>query len=556
MGSASPSKSAEDAVSAARAAHENLGQAKDPLKIRIGIHTGSIKPTGDDYFGPPVNKTSRILNAAHGGQTLISESTKALLPKDVLTKDLGSHVLRDLLEPTRIWQLGIGNFAGIKSVSSVPNNLPFQTTSFIGREDDRLRLAELAKRSRLITLTGTGGTGKSRLSLQFAADNLDQYEDGVWFCELALLFEEHDVLRAVADAVKAPEIDGSLEDRLVVFFAGKQALLILDNCEQVLDAASKIAELLIGACPNLSVVATSRERLGARGETAFRVPSLPCPDPARRPTIDDLDHYGSTALFVDRLRVAAPEYRLQPNEALTVSKICQRLDGIPLAIELAAARGRAMTLETIEKRLDDRFRLLTGGSRNALSRQQTLRALIDWSVQLLNETDALFFISLSVFAGSWDIDAAEAICSAAPGSPDPVEVLDLLTTLVDKSLVVFERERNRYRMLETMRQYALERLQNEPAALIYRDAHADFYLRKDRLESLDERASNNYDVLADFACDYENFRQAVDWKAGKKDGLEQALFALTRASVGFNSLDAPMSCLGSWNRLSSELAKS
>lgn len=523
--------SAENAADAALAAQAALTRLKHPLTVRMALHSGGIQPTGHDYFGPPLNRVARLLSAANGGQILMSDATKALLPNRFPLKDLGTHALRDLMEATRIWQLGPGDFPVVRSLTAVPNNLPLQTTSFIGREEEMEQLTSLLGKSRMITLTGTGGTGKSRLSLQFAAEHMDQFPDGVWFCELAPLPDRDDVLRALATAVGAPEVNGvSMRDRLVMHLAGKKSLVIIDNCEHVLDSASKTAEDIVGACPAVVLMATSREPLGVRGETAFRVPSLPSPDPARKVSLDDLDRFGSTALFLDRLATAAPSYELQAQEASTVAHICTRLDGIPLAIELAAARGRAMSLDQIEKRLNDRFRLLTGGSRNALSRQQTLRALIDWSVQLLDEKERRFLFSLSVFGGGWDMEAAESICPDEENGIEAWEVMDLTTALVDKSLVVFDRPIDRYRLLESIRQYSLEQLERDPIAMRLRDRHALHYLK------LVDEVLVTTAAHGRFLADYENFRMAVEWTAGQEGGRNLAIAALNRAMSGFHSL--------------------
>ncbi|MBS1717368.1 MAG: adenylate/guanylate cyclase domain-containing protein [Armatimonadetes bacterium] len=531
--------SAEDAASAAIAAQENLARSPDPLLVRMALHTASIHPTGDDYFGPPLNRVARILSAANGGQIVMSDATKGLLPSKFAVKSLGAHALKDLLEPANLWQLGSGNFGELRGMASIRNNLPLQTTSFVGRTEEMEQLQGFLEKSRLITLTGTGGTGKSRLALQFAAENMERFPDGVWFCELAPLPEREDVLRAIVAAVGAPDVIGTLQDRLVMYLSGKRSLVILDNCEHVLDAASKVAESLILSCPLITIVATSREPLGARGEVPFRVPSLPSPDPSRRLSLDDLDRFGSTALFVDRLSIAAPSYELQPQEAGTIAHICNRLDGIPLAIELAAARGRAMSLEHIEKRLDDRFRLLTGGSRNALSRQQTLRALIDWSVQLLDEQERRFFVTLSVFGGGWNLDAAEAVCTDEAAGTEEWQVLDLLTALVDKSLVVYERSSDRYRMLESVRQYALERLEQTDMTIALRDRHAEHFLKLAAPLVGKHTTESSVAAHRKFANDYENFRTAVEWVAGQEGGRQTAIQALSAASQGFHSLGRP-----------------
>jgi predicted ATPase len=466
----------EEALAAASRVHAQLALASNPLQVRIGIHTGQISPTGNDYFGPPVNKVARIQSVANGGQTLFSDATRGLMPAKLECKDLGSHSLKDLLEPTRLWQLGHEDFAELKSLSSIPNNLPIQSTSFVGRNEEMSQIGGLLEKSRLVTLTGTGGTGKSRLSIQVAAENLNQFPDGIWFCEFAPIADREDVLPILATCLDLPASPDGLRERLLGHLKSKKSLLILDNCEHVLDSVSQLAEQILGQCPTVTLLVTSREPLGSRGETTFRVPSLALPASNERVPIEMLEEFGSTALFLERLATVAPSYRLETQDSPRIAQICRRLDGIPLAIELAAARPRAMTLDQIEKKLDDRFRLLTGGSRNALSRLQTLRALIDWSFRLLNEWERAFFVSLAVFTGGWDLAAAETICSQGLEDVDEFEVIDLLTALVDKSLVVFDQRTGHYHLLESLRQYGLEQLELVPWALTLRDRHGEVFL--------------------------------------------------------------------------------
>lgn len=504
--------SAEYAANAALQIQQRLAQTESPLKIRMGLHTAAIQPTGDDYFGPPVNRAARIMAAANGGQVLLSDSTAALLPTTFPRKDLGEHLLKDLLEPSRLWQLGDGDFGTLNTLSSVRNNLPFQTTSFVGRVEELLDLRRLIDKSRLLTLTGTGGTGKSRLALQFAAENLESFPAGAWFVELAALPDRENVLREIVSSTKAPQSFGAVFDQVARFFSGERACLILDNCEHVLDVVSNLAERLVSACPHLTILATSREPLGARGEAVYRLPSLPLPEAARVHSLAQLAGYGAPALFIERLSTSAPNYGLTDDDALTIVKICKRLDGIPLALELAAARARAMRLDQIEKRLDDRFRLLTGGSRNALSRQQTLQSLIDWSVQLLTDEEKRLFTSLSVFAGGWDIEAAEEICGSPDLGIESWQVLDLLTALVDKSLVVFDHASGRYKMLESIRQYASEQLGREPWGGLLRDRHANYFLE------YANPGGDFYMVLPPghqekFNREYENIRLALEWNS-------------------------------------------
>lgn len=523
---------ASQAVSTATAAQTELSQADDPLPVRMAIHTAWIHPTGSDYFGPPLNRVARILSATNGGQILISEAAKDQLNQDFDLKDMGLHTLKDLLEPTRLWQFGHANLGEIKSLSGIPNNLPAQTTSFVGRKDELDKLKNLFKKSRLITLVGPGGTGKSRLSLQIAAEQMDQFPDGVWFCELAPLSADEDIIRAIQTSLGISDGGASI-DRLEAFLRRKRCLVILDNCEHVLDQASVVAEALMSRCPTITILTTSREPLGARGETAIRVPTLPIPQATNRVRLEDLDHYGSTALFLDRFSAVAANYSIEESDVKTIIHICKRLDGIPLAIELAAARGRAMNLQMIEKRLDDRFKLLTGGSRNALTRQQTLRALIDWSVDLLGERERAFFVSLAVFSGSWNAVAVEKTCDL-----DEWETIELLTALVDKSLVVFDHHLERYHMLESIRQYAVEELESLPSSHELRARHAEHFLALCMLFD-----DNGYAILPSahhfVQTDYENFRAAVLWTATQPNGLEKAMTSLCRSQYAFYSMGRP-----------------
>lgn len=523
---------ADQALITATKAQTALTKADDPLPVRMAIHSAWIQPTGSDYFGPPLNRVARILSATNGGQVLISDAAKDQLSQEFELKDMGLHTLKDLLEPTRLWQFGRTDLGEIKSLSGIPNNLPAQTTSFVGRKDELDQIKNLFGKSRLVTLLGPGGTGKSRLSLQIAAEQMDQFPDGVWFCELAPLSPGEDILRAIQNSFGIADGGASVE-RLEAFLRRKQCLVILDNCEHVLSQASQVAEALMARCPTITILTTSREPLGARGETAIRVPTLPIPEIVNGVKLEDLDHYGSTALFLDRFSAAAPNYSIEPSEAKTIIRICKRLDGIPLAIELAAARGRAMNLQMIERRLDDRFKLLTGGSRNALTRQQTLRALIDWSVDLLDKKERAFFTSLAVFNGSWNVEAVEKTCEM-----DEWEAIDLLTALVDKSLVVFDHHLERYHMLETIREYAVEELASAPNSGELHARHAEHFLALCMLFD-----DSGYAILASahhlIQTDYENFRAAIQWTANQPNGLERAMASLCRSQYAFYSMGRP-----------------
>jgi class 3 adenylate cyclase len=390
------------------------------LRVRIALHTGEAETRDNDYFGTALNRVSRLLSSGHGGQILLSQATYELvrdsLPLGADTRFLGEHRLRDLERPESIYQLlapGLPtDFPPLRSLSELPNNLPLQVTSFVGREKELTDVEKLIRKNRLVTFTGSGGTGKTRLSMQAAAELLPDFEDGVWLVELAPLTEPDLVPQTVAGALKVREEPGRpLLETLVSHLKDKKLLLILDNCEHLLDAAARLADAIGRQCPNVHLIATSREPLAIQGEQVYRVPSLSTPDPKKKETVEALNQYEAVRLFIDRALLAQTSFAVTNENAPAVAQICHRLDGIPLALELAAARVRAMPVETIASRLDDRFRLLTGGSRTALPRQQTLRATIDWSYGLLDEKEKTLLRRLSVFAGGWTLEAAEKVCA-------------------------------------------------------------------------------------------------------------------------------------------------
>ncbi|HYY87246.1 MAG TPA: hypothetical protein VFA49_00500, partial [Chloroflexota bacterium] len=358
------------------------------------------------------------------------------------------------------------------------HNLPLQLTSFVGRKSELAQVAHLLRASRLLTLTGAGGSGKTRLALQAADALLGGYQQGVWVVELAPLAESGLVPQTAAFAMGVREEPGEpIEATLVRTLARQQRLLVLDNCEHLIAACARLAEALLKACPNLAILVTSREPLHITGETVFQVPPLSTPDPRRLPQVHRLRQYEAIQLFVDRAAAVHPGFELTPGNGEAVAHICDRLDGIPLAIELAAARVQALSVQQINDRLQDRFRLLTSGSRTALPRHQTLRAMVDWSFALLPEPQRALLRRLSVFAGGWTLEAAEAVCSAEPVARQ--DVLNLLGELVAKSLVTAEESSAgavRYRMLETFRQYGLQRLEEAGELTGTYDAHARYFV--------------------------------------------------------------------------------
>src|SRR5271154_7415659 len=459
-----------------------------PIRLRIGVHTGEIQLRDEgNYAGPTINRTARLRDLGHGGQTLLSGVTEALvldrLPDDAWLTDLGSHPLRDLPRPERVTQLChpdlMNDFPPLRvSKAVVSQYLPVQLTSFVGREEELPQLRGLLAENRLVTLTGAGGGGKNRLATQIAAQLAGEFGDGVRYVDLAPITDPGLVPVTMARALGLPDQPGrSTMDTLTRFVADRHMLVVLDNCEHLLDASAALVEALLGAAPRLTLLATSREPIGVAGELSWRVPSLPLADKA-------------IELFSDRARHARHEFAVTDDNVAAVGEICRRLDGLPLAIELAAARVRALSLTEILETLHDRFRLLTGGGRTAVPRQQTLRASVDWSHALLSEPERMLFRRLAVFFGGFDLDAAQAIA----GSSDMprYQVIDMLTLLVDKSLVVADerRGRTRYRLLETVRQYASEKLGESGEAGDVRTRHRDHYTSMAAL--LDGPASSDY----------------------------------------------------------------
>jgi predicted ATPase/class 3 adenylate cyclase/DNA-binding CsgD family transcriptional regulator len=510
---------ASDAVAAAL---EMQRAPLAPIRLRIGVHTGEIQLRDEgNYAGPTINRTARLRDLGHGGQTLLSGATEAMvldaLPSDAWLADLGTHPLRDLPRPERVIQLChpdvVNEFPQLRASKAViSQRLPVQLTSFVGRQQQLTQLGELLRENRLVTLTGAGGAGKTRLAIQLAASLTGEFggfPGGVWYVDLAPLTDPDLVPIAVARALELPDQPGrSTMDTLIRFVADRQMLMVLDNCEHLLDVSAELVVALLGAAPGLTLLATSREAIGVAGEVGWRVPSLSLPDEA-------------IELFADRARRARSDFAVSDDNAAVVGEICARLDGLPLAIELAAARVRALSLAEIVESLHDRFRLLTGGARTAVRRQQTLRASVDWSHALLTEPERVLFRRLAAFLGGFDLDAAQAV--AGGGDVQRYQVLDQLTLLVDKSLVVADDSlgRTRYRLLETVRQYALEKLGESGEADSVRSRHRDHYTAMAAL--LDTPARTDYERLLEQAeTEIDNLRAAFSWSRESSD-VELAL---------------------------------
>ncbi|MBL0347258.1 adenylate/guanylate cyclase domain-containing protein [Candidatus Villigracilis affinis] len=484
------------------------------LKVRMGLHTGEAELRDGDYYGGTLNRAARIMSAGHGGQILISETTAQVarehFASDVSLLDLGEHHLKGLTRAERIFQLVVPDlqkeFPALMSIATATNNLPAQLTSFIGREKEIREAKEKLLSAKLLTLIGPGGTGKTRLSIQLGMEVLPNFTDGVWFIELAPLADPALILQTIASVLNVrAQMGVSLKDIVIDYLRAKNLLLIFDNCEHLVEASAQLADEFLHHAPNLKIIASSREALGIGGETVYRVPSLSLPNQAQA-SRETLAGFESIQLFVDRARAANPKFDLTEKNASAVAQICRRLDGIPLALELAAARVTVFSAEQIATRLDDRFKLLTGGSRTALPRQQTLRALIDWSYDMLSEDERALLRRLSVFAGGWVFEAAESIC------PD-LDVLDLLTQLVNKSLVTMDDEGDepRYRLLETVRQYARDKLMEAGEAEQMRNRHLDYFVQ---LTESAEQALIGYAALSwinRLEAESDNLRAAFEW---------------------------------------------
>ena len=522
-----------EAVKAAISAQQSLQAQPTQLeiKVRMGIHTGEAELREQDYFGSALNRAARIMSIGHGGQILLSGITASLvreqLAQNTQVTDLGEHLLKGLSIPEQIWQLAApglcAEFPALQSLSVLPNNLPIQLSSFVGREKEKVEIKAMLASARLVTLTGSGGTGKTRLTIEVGADELTSFPNGVWLIELAPLSDPSQIIPALAKTFGLQELPfSSLAELVSDYLRDKKILMIFDNCEHLIEDCARLVNDLLHQCPELKVLASSREALGITGESSFRIPSLVESE--------------SICLFEERARAVNAKFALTSANTGFVAQICSRLDGIPLAIELAAARTKLLSPEQIAVRLDDRFRLLVGGSRTALPRQQTLRALIDWSYDLLSEEERRLLRTASVFVGGWTLDALEAVAD----DPTALEHLELL---VNKSLVITEErpEEMRYSMLETIRQYAREKLFDLQQGSQARDRHLVYY---DELSEQMWEAFRSAEMAAwrERAEDeIENFRAAMEW--GLDQHVETALhlaanFCIVSAWIGSQQPEA------------------
>jgi predicted ATPase/class 3 adenylate cyclase len=517
-------RTAPEAVAAAYEAQRALLKedfaAVGDMKVRMAVHVGNADERGGDYFGPTVNRVSRLLSIGYGGQILISAATADLaqgeLPPHLSLRDLGSHRLKDLAQPEQVYQLIAPElqqkFFPLRSLDTLPNNLPLQLTHLIGRENDLAEITELLGKTRLLTLVGAGGIGKTRLALQAGAEVLDRYADGVWVADFGTISDPDLIVEAVAQVFAVtPQPGRPLAETIAAALRSKSLLLILDNCEHVIGAAASMAETLLRGCSHLHIIATSREPLDIAGEMVHRVPSLAFPEALPSLTCGEALNYGAIALFAERASLANTRFALTDSSARIIADICRRLDGIPLAIELAAARVKSLSVEQLATMLHERFRLLTGGSRSSLPRQQTLRAMMDWSYELLVQDERTVFRRLGVFAGSFSLDAAQGVCTDLVISD--WDVIDLLSSLVEKSLVMAETvdEHQRYRLLESTRAYALERLAADNDEERMREQHARWFLRWAEQHDAVRNSISWRVWIAQILVEIDNVRAALDW---------------------------------------------
>ncbi|HEY8217451.1 MAG TPA: BTAD domain-containing putative transcriptional regulator [Acidimicrobiia bacterium] len=548
--------SASDAIGAAAAGQRGLSLESwgvtGPLRVRMGLHTGRAEVRDGDYLGGAVNRAARLMAKAAGGQVLVSRSTTALattaMSDDLSLVDLGEHHLRGLSRPEQVFQLvGRGlerDFPPIEWSDERAGNLPRQLTSFVGREAERAAVTVALREGQLVTLTGVGGVGKTRLALEVAGDLVPSAPDGAWLCELAATADPDEIVAVVAAALRVEPRPGmSLEDAVVESLRDKHALLVLDNCEHLLEAAGRLARAILTRCPAVRILATSREGLGVDGEQLWPLGSLPVPDASS-------DAAGTAAadavrLFIERARSVRPMFTVDAGNAASVGEICRRVDGIPLAIELAAARVVSMTPTEILERLDERFQLLRTTSSSTVERHQTLHRTVEWSYSLLDRRDQLVFERLAVFSGTFNAAGAAAVCGE---DLEAWDVVDALASLVSKSMVAVEEtdDTTRYQMLETLRQFAWDRLVERGTAESARRRHAEHYARFAEeagpgLEGPDELIWR----LA-IRAELDNLRAAVTWALDGTEPERRELAIRIVAAIAYASIGERAAGLGEW----------
>lgn len=528
--------SAASAASAALEAQARLAAQRWPepvtVAVRMGLHTGPAEERDGDFFGPTLNRCARLTAVAHGGQVLCTAATAELLGGDgsLPLADLGSHRLRDLSAPVSVFQVGTGSFPRLRSLDDAPSNLPAAASELVGREEELASVAAQVRAQRMVTLTGPGGIGKTRLALAVGATLATELFDGAWIVELAAIESDGDVVGAVCAAFGVPAMPGDDPlSGLLSFLADRRLLLIVDNCEHVLDPAASLVSTLIASTNDVHVLATSREPLGVDGEVVRRVPPLAAPDPEA--PLELARRAAAVRLFVDRAGASDSEFVLDEDNVVAVSRICRRLDGMPLALELAAARVRTMPVEEIDRRLDDRFRLLTG-ARRAVHRHRTLLATVAWSHELLTPLERTVFSQLSVFPSTFDLAAASSVASLDGFEPDDAgmdgsDIDDAVVSLVDRSLVVYEPAARRYRMLETLRQFASHRLAESGQVEAVVDRYVDHYLAFVQRVGPAAGDHRHDEAVAALTSELDNIRATVDLltRAGRGNDVARLTLA-------------------------------
>lgn len=530
-----------DAITAAVESQKKLLNQKREefsLKVRMGIHSGNAEWSGSDYMGYiTLARTQRVMSAAYGNQILISEDAlgfaKDATGDRIHFRDLGSRRLKDLIQPVKLFQIISPElpdvFPPLKTLDARPNNLPIQLSSFIGRENDISEIKELIFQSNLVTLLGPGGTGKTRLSLQVCAEIIDEFANGVWFVELASINDSFLLPLEIIKSTGIKEQPGvDPENFLMDYLKEKEMIIILDNCEHLIDECSRVAEKLLKNCPKLKILSTSRELFRIRGEKIYNVSSMSFPDPAKKITPGELIQYESARLFTERALQLNPEFRINDENANALSEICFRLDGIPLAIELAAARTGIMNLITLNEKLKDRFKFLKSGKRTDLPRQQTLKALIDWSYDLLPDEEKILWKRISVFKRGFNTEAAEKICSDEKISCE--DILQLLNNLIEKSIIVFDKQNYRFKLLETIREYGLELFADREELILIMKKHFLFFY--DFVERLTPKLKGAEMPVYINLLDLEqgNIETALEWsiETNQITGGARLIFSLGR----------------------------